>query len=54
MTSRSDSQQRKKKKKKRTCRIEEFTIPAGRKVYLKEKMKRDKYLGLAIEHEGKL
>ena len=35
--------------KKRTCRIVDFTVPAGDRVKLKESEKRDKYLDLARE-----
>ena len=42
----------------RTCRIVNFTVPAGDRVHLKEYEKRDKYLDLAkdlkktVEHES--
>ena len=35
--------------KKRTCRIEDFTVPADHRVKLKESEKRDKYFDLARE-----
>ena len=35
--------------KKRTCRIVAFTGPADRRVKLKEKEKKDKYLDFALE-----
>ena len=44
-------------KKKKSCRIGNFTVPAGHKVKIKESEKRDKYLDLAreqktMEHES--
>ena len=39
------------KKKKRTCRIEDFTIPADHRLKLKESKKWDKNLDLAREQK---
>ena len=39
----------KKKKKKRTCKIDDFAVPADHRIKLKECEKKDKYLDLARE-----
>ena len=40
---------KKKRKKKRTCTIVNFAVPANHRIKLKEREKKDKYLGLARE-----
>ena len=41
-------------KEERSCRIEDFSVPANHRVKLKEREKRDKYLDLAEKSPGDL
>ena len=40
--------------KKRTCKIEDFAVPADHRIKLKESEKKDKYLDLVKELKKKL
>ena len=52
MTRPYNNQQKKKKKKKKICKVVDFAVPADHRIKLKESEKRDKYVDLAMEHEG--
>ena len=43
----------KKKKKKKICKIVDFAVPAGHRINLKEREKKDKYLDLDLARELK-